>query len=120
MRVNVQPLPHPNTVRVASRYGRQSHREGAKHDRSGTHDHVRSVNLSDYYPPASRRLADEGPVVVEFTLPKAEGSPAEIHAVESSLFDRLDAAAVTAVGDMGMTTNCPGTAFRMLVDFKLD
>ena len=81
---------------------------------------VRSVNLSDYYPPASRRLADEGPVVVQFTLPKAEGAPAAIQVVESSLFDRLDAAALRAVGDMGMTTDCPGTTFRMLVDFKLD
>ena len=81
---------------------------------------VRTVNLADYYPPASRRLADEGPVVVQFTLPQKEGSPVSPQALESSLFDRLDAAAVRAVGDMVMSTNCPGTTFRMLVDFKLD
>lgn len=81
---------------------------------------VRSVNLTDYYPPASRRLNEEGPVVVQFTLPKAEAPPADIQVNESSLFERLDAAAIKAVGDMRMTTKCPGTTYRILVDFKLD
>jgi TonB family protein len=81
---------------------------------------VRSVNLMDYYPPASRRLNEEGPVVVQFTLPKPEGPPVGIQVNESSLFERLDAAAIKAVGDMEMTTKCPGTTYRIVVDFKLD
>jgi TonB family protein len=80
---------------------------------------VRTVNLRDYYPAASQRLIEEGPVALQYTLASAEASPTDIRVVGSSLSERLDAAAVRALGDMGMTTSCPGRQFRLQVVFKL-
>jgi TonB family protein len=81
---------------------------------------ARPVNVSDYYPPASRRLGEEGPVALQFVLTKKEGKPTRIQVIGSSLFDRLDAAAVKAAGDMVFTTACPGRDFRMQLTFDLD
>ncbi len=81
---------------------------------------VRTVNLTDYYPPTARRLSEEGPVAMQFTLKSGEGSPTDITVIGSSLSDRLDAAAVKALGDMVLKTACPERSFRLQLVFKLE
>jgi TonB family protein len=80
---------------------------------------VKTINLEDYYPATSRRILEEGPVALQYTLTNSEGSPTDIRVVGSSLSDRLDAAAVKALSDMGMKTNCPGQPLRLRLMFKL-
>jgi TonB family protein len=80
---------------------------------------VKTVNLDEYYPSTSRRLLEEGPVILQFTLTGSEGPPTDIRVVGSSLSGRLDQGAVKALGDMGMKTNCPGSQYRMQLVFKL-
>lgn len=53
-------------------------------------------NRPPAYPAASRRLAEEGRVVLR-VLVSAEGDPERIEVDESSHYDRLDAAAIAAV-----------------------
>jgi TonB family protein len=80
---------------------------------------VKSVLLSDYYPPTSRRADEEGPVQLEFTVPGENAQPTDVTVLAGSSFTRLDEAAVRAVQDMGMTTNCPGKRFRFVLGFEL-
>jgi TonB family protein len=80
---------------------------------------VKSVLLSDYYPPTSRRADEEGPVQLEFTVPGENAQPTDVTVLAGSLFSRLDEAAVRAVQDMSMTTNCPGQRFRFVIGFEL-
>lgn len=80
---------------------------------------VQPVAISDYYPQPSREAGEEGPVTVEFTLAGKAGHPTDVRAVASSLYPDLDAAAVKAVGDMIMSSNCPKARYRLKVNFQL-
>ena len=55
---------------------------------------VKPITISDYYPPASRDAGEEGPVIVEFTLSGKAARPTEVRTVASSMYSRLDEAAV--------------------------
>lgn len=81
---------------------------------------IRPITVSDYYPATSRRIDEEGLVAVQFTLAAKEGKAFNIRVIGSSLFDRLDAAAIKAVGDIVFSTACPGKDFRMQLDFNLE
>lgn len=81
---------------------------------------ARPVSVSDYYPTLSRRLGEQGPVALHFVLAQKEGKATNIEVIGSSLFERVDAAAVKAVGDIVFTTACPGHDFRMQLLFDLD
>lgn len=81
---------------------------------------VKPVAIADYYPEASRSAGEEGPVTVEFTLVGKAANPKDVRAVASSLYSTLDEAAVRAVSDMVMSSNCPNARYRLRVSFKLE
>ncbi len=81
---------------------------------------VKPVAIGDYYPPASRQAGEEGPVTVEFTVTGKAANPTDVRAVASSLYPALDQAAVKAVSDMVMSSNCPKARYRLKLSFKLD
>lgn len=80
---------------------------------------VQPVSISDYYPDASRRDNEEGPVVVEFTLKGKADHPIDAKVVASSLFPNIDAAAIKAVSDMVMSSSCKNSRYRLRLSFKL-
>lgn len=80
---------------------------------------VKPVLIADYYPPASQQAGEEGPVVVEFTLSGKAARPENIRAVAGSMYQRLDEAAVKAVGDMVMSSSCGKARYRLKLSFQL-
>jgi TonB family protein len=81
---------------------------------------VKPVNISDFYPPEARRLDEQGPVVVEFTVPGKAGSPTDVKVVASSLSPRLDEGAVKAVSAMIMSSACKNQRYRLRLNFQLE
>lgn len=81
---------------------------------------VKPVAIGDYYPPESRAAGEEGPVTVEFTLAGKAAHPTNVRAVASSLYPALDEAAVRAVRDMVMSSNCKNSRYRLRLTFKLE
>jgi TonB family protein len=81
---------------------------------------VKPVAIADYYPPDAREAGEEGPVTVEFTVAGKAGNPKDVRAVASSLYPKLDEAAVRAVSDMVMSSNCRDARYRLRVSFKLE
>lgn len=81
---------------------------------------VKPVAIGDYYPPSSREAGEQGPVTVEFTVVGKAANPTNVRAVASSLYPALDQAAVKAVSDMVMSSNCPKARYRLKLSFKLD
>lgn len=81
---------------------------------------VKPIAIADYYPPSSREAGEEGPVTVEFTLAGKAANPTNVRAVASSLYPALDEAAVKAIGDMVMSSNCPNARYRLKVSFQLN
>jgi TonB family protein len=81
---------------------------------------VKPVNISDFYPAEARQLDEQGPVVVEFTVPGKAGSPTDIKVVASSLSSRLDQGAVQAVGAMIMSSQCKNQRYRLRLNFQLE
>jgi TonB family protein len=81
---------------------------------------VKPVNISDYYPASARRLGEEGPVTLEFTVGNKPGNPSNVKVVESSLSSRLDQGAVEAVSAMVMTSACRNERHRMRMSFRLE
>ena len=80
---------------------------------------VKPITIADYYPVASQDAGEEGPVVVEFTLSGKAARPTEVRTVASSMYPRLDEAAVKAVGDMVMSSSCGKARFRLKLSFQL-
>ena len=80
---------------------------------------VKPITISDYYPPASRDAGEEGPVIVEFTLSGKAARPTDVRTVASSMYPRLDEAAVKAVGDMVMSSSCGKARYRLKLSFQL-
>ena len=81
---------------------------------------VKPVNISDFYPPEARRLDEQGPVVVEFTVPGKAASPTDVKVVASSLSPRLDQGAVQAVSAMVMSSPCKNQRYRLRLNFQLE
>jgi TonB family protein len=81
---------------------------------------VKPVNISDFYPPEARRLDEQGPVVVEFTVPGKAASPTDVKVVASSLSPRLDQGAVQAVSAMVMSSACKNQRYRLRLNFQLE
>jgi TonB family protein len=81
---------------------------------------VKPVNISDFYPPEARQLDEQGPVVVEFTVPGKAGSPTDVKVVASSLSSRLDEGAVKAVSAMIMSSACKNQRYRLRLNFQLE
>lgn len=81
---------------------------------------VKPVNISDFYPPEARRLDEQGPVVVEFTVPGKAASPTEVKVVASSLSPSLDQGAVQAVSAMVMSSACKNQRYRLRLNFQLE
>lgn len=84
------------------------------------YDPVGPVALETYYPPASRRLREQGPVDIAFTLKDAEGFASNAEVVGSSLSARLDEAGLRALRALKLRTTCPGTRFEMRLKFEID
>ena len=80
---------------------------------------VKPITIADYYPAASQDAGEEGPVVVEFTLSGKAARPTDVRAVASSMYPRLDEAAVKAVGDMVMSSSCGKARYRLKLSFQL-
>ena len=80
---------------------------------------VKPITIADYYPAAAQDADEEGPVVVEFTLSGKAERPTEVRAVSSSMYPRLDEAAVKAVGDMVMSSSCGKARYRLKLSFQL-
>lgn len=81
---------------------------------------VKPVNISDFYPPEARRLDEQGPVVVEFTVPGKASSPTDVKVAASSLLPRLDQGAVQAVSAMIMSSSCKNQRYRLRLNFQLE
>jgi TonB family protein len=81
---------------------------------------VKPVNISDFYPPEARRLDEQGPVVVEFTVPGKAGGPTDVKVAASSLSPRLDEGAVKAVSAMVMSSACKNQRYRLRLNFQLE
>ena len=81
---------------------------------------VKPVNISDFYPAEARRLDEQGPVVVEFTVPGKAASPTDVKVVASSLSPRLDQGAVKAVSAMIMSSTCKNQRYRLRLNFQLE
>jgi TonB family protein len=81
---------------------------------------VKPISISDFYPPAARRAGEEGPVVVEFTVPGKAGNPTDVKVIASSLSSRLDQGAVDAVKAMVMSSACKSERYRLRLNFQLE
>jgi TonB family protein len=81
---------------------------------------VKPVNISDFYPQEARQMDEQGPVVVEFTVPGKAGSPTDVKVVASSLSPRLDQGAVQAVSAMVMSSACKNQRYRLKLNFQLE
>jgi TonB family protein len=81
---------------------------------------VKTVDISDYYPAEARRLGEEGPVTLEFTVGNKPGNPRDVKVIESSLSSRLDQGAIQAVSAMVMTSKCRNERHRMRMSFRLE
>lgn len=81
---------------------------------------VKPVNISDFYPPDARKADEQGPVVVEFTVPGKAASPTDVKVVASSLSARLDQGAVQAVSAMIMSSACKNQRYRLRLNFQLE
>ncbi|MDY6944918.1 MAG: TonB family protein [Pseudomonadota bacterium] len=81
---------------------------------------VKPVNISDFYPDEARQLDEQGPVVVEFTVPGKASSPTDVKVVASSLLPRLDQGAVQAVSAMIMSSTCKNQRYRLRLNFQLE
>ncbi|WP_116809339.1 energy transducer TonB [Steroidobacter cummioxidans] len=81
---------------------------------------VKPVNISDFYPDEARQLDEQGPVVVEFTVPGKAASPTDVKVVASSLSARLDQGAVQAVSAMIMSSQCKNQRYRLRLNFQLE
>lgn len=81
---------------------------------------VKPVNISDFYPPAARQLEEQGPVIVEFTVPGKASSPTDVKVVAGSLSPRLDQGAVQAVSAMIMSSACKNQRYRLRLNFQLE
>jgi TonB family protein len=81
---------------------------------------VKPVNIADFYPPEARRLDEQGPVVVEFTVPGKAASPTDVKVAASSLSARLDEGAVKAVSAMIMSSACKNQRYRLRLNFQLE
>ena len=80
---------------------------------------VKPISISDYYPKESQDAGEEGPVVVEFSLSGKAARPTDVRAVASSMYPKLDEAAVKAVGDMVMSSSCGKARYRLKLSFQL-
>lgn len=76
--------------------------------------------LQAFYPAAARRLSEEGPVDLQFTLEKTRGHASAISVVGSSLSDRLDNAALKYVENLTFNSPCPPMRYELRVSFKLE
>jgi TonB family protein len=81
---------------------------------------VKPVNISDFYPQEARTLDEQGPVVVEFTVPGKASSPTNVKVAASSLSPRLDQGAVQAVSAMIMSSACKNQRYRLRLNFQLE
>jgi TonB family protein len=81
---------------------------------------VGNAPLETFYPAASRRFREQGPVDLVFTLRDAEGAASDPEVVGSSLNPRIDEAALKALRSLRLRTNCPGTRFEMRLNFEID
>lgn len=80
---------------------------------------VKPISIADYYPVPSQDAGEEGPVIVEFSLSGKAARPTDVRAVASSMYPRLDEAAVKAVGDMVMSSSCGKARYRLKLSFQL-
>jgi TonB family protein len=80
---------------------------------------VKPVSIADYYPVAAQDADEEGPVIVEFSLSGKAARPTDVKVAASSMYPRLDEAAVKAVGDMVMSSSCGKARYRLKLSFQL-
>ena len=86
--------------------------EGCKAEPSG-------ADLADYYPKESKNIEETGLVRVRLTLEKPAGKATDVHVVDSSLYKRLDVAAVKFVKALSFATTCAPTTFDMGIRFSI-
>lgn len=91
-----------------------------KTEASCKYEVVKPVNISDFYPAEARQLDEQGPVVVEFTVPGKAAAPTDVKVAASSLSPRLDQGAVKAVSAMVMSSPCKNQRFRLRLNFQLE
>jgi TonB family protein len=80
---------------------------------------IKPITIGDYYPDASRKAGEEGPVTVEFNVGNKPANPTDVKVVASSLFPALDQGAVSAVQAMVMSSNCASGRYRLRLSFQL-
>jgi TonB family protein len=80
---------------------------------------VAAPRVEDFYPAASQRIGEEGPVELAFKLEDAKGWARDISVVGSSLSERLGQAAVQYLSNAIFSTPCPGTRYEAQVVFWL-
>jgi len=80
---------------------------------------IKPITIGDYYPDASRKLGEEGPVTVEFNVGDKPANPSDVKVIASSLFPALDQGAINAVQAMVMSSNCKSGRHRLRLSFQL-
>jgi TonB family protein len=71
------------------------------------------------YPASSMQAAEEGPVLLEFSLSNKEGAPTDIQVVGSSLWPKLDESGMKYVSQFVGVTDCKHGRFRVPVSFQI-
>jgi TonB family protein len=80
---------------------------------------LKAVSGDLFYPPRSKRLGEQGTVILEFTLAEETGAASEVAVARSSEHPDLDLAAQKILATARFQTNCAGQRFRKAVPFIL-
>jgi TonB family protein len=80
---------------------------------------LKARNGDDYYPPRSKRLGEQGTVILEFTLAQEIGTASDVAVARSSEHADLDMAAQKLLATATFKTNCAGQRFRKPIPFIL-
>jgi TonB family protein len=77
-------------------------------------------SIEEFYPPASRRLAEEGMVDVSFIVTAPAGRTKDVEIAKSSGSARLDEGALRYVRAVKARSTCPDVRYLMRVRFRLN
>ena len=80
---------------------------------------LKSMGGDVFYPPRSKRLGEQGTVILEFTLAQETGNATDVAVARSSEHADLDMAAQKLLATATFKTNCAGQRFRKPIPFIL-
>jgi TonB family protein len=81
---------------------------------------IQAPGIEEFYPPAARRLGEEGAVDVSFAVTASTGRLTDIEIAKSSGSARLDEGALRYLRNIRARSTCPDVRYPMRVRFRLD